>query len=82
VNDNDAIDGGDTTHAVTIATGAVSIANNDDVICRYTNTRQQGKIQLVKDFVGTSESVTIKIGTAQDGYQVETKTISADGSTN
>jgi len=64
------------------ANNSLAVGKNDVVVCTYTNSRQQGKIQLVKDFVGTTEEVTIKIGITEGGTEVESKTISADGSTN
>jgi len=44
LNDNDAIDDGDTTHDVNITTGEVAVGANEDVICIFTNTHNKGSI--------------------------------------
>lgn len=62
--------------------GSITVSNlaaGDTVTCTYTNTRNTGKIELQKDFVGTPENVTIKIGTAQNGSQIDSDVLSADG---
>ncbi len=51
VNDDDTIDGGDTSHALTNATGAVVVASGEDVICRFTNTFNPGNIIVVKQTI-------------------------------
>lgn len=79
VNDDDAVDANDTAHTVNTGTGEVAVAQNDDVLCRFTNTRKTGKIELLKRFVGAPESVTIKIGTSAGGTQVDSDTLSGDG---
>ncbi|OGG47390.1 hypothetical protein A2671_01050, partial [Candidatus Kaiserbacteria bacterium RIFCSPHIGHO2_01_FULL_49_13] len=77
VNDNGA---NDTEPAVSVgASDSVTVNPNDHVICTYTNTHQQGKIELQKDFSGTPENVTIKIGTSQNGLEVDSDVLSADG---
>ncbi len=77
VNNNGANNGEPT---VTVgANNSVAVTTGQHVICTFTNTRNQGKIELQKDFVGTPENVTIKIGTAQNGSQVDSDVLSADG---
>ena len=46
------------------ASNSVSVGTNDVVVCTFTNTRNQGSIELRKHWVGTAGTVTIKIGTA------------------
>ncbi len=59
----------------------IKVIAGKTVTCTFTNTRQSGSIQVVKDFSGTSESVTLKIGTSAGGLQVASKVVSADGAT-
>ena len=64
-------------------TGSFSITPNagNDIVCTITNTRKQGKIQLLKDFVGGDGSVTLKIGTSQGGSETTSAALTADGAT-
>ena len=41
------------------------------IVCTFTNTRDQGSIELKKHWVGTAGNVTIKIGTAAGGSEVD-----------
>ena len=61
--------------------GAIEVEDNDEVVCTYTNTRQTGTIELKKVWVGTADVVTLTIGTSADGSQVDSETLSADGTT-
>jgi hypothetical protein len=61
------------------ADGSVTLAAGENKVCTITNTRNQGKIELQKDFVGTPENVTINIGTSQGGTQVDSGVLSGDG---
>ena len=71
LNDDDAVDANDTVHTVNSGTGEVAVGENEDVLCRFINTRKTGKIELLKRFVGATESVTIKIGTSQGGSETD-----------
>jgi uncharacterized repeat protein (TIGR01451 family) len=63
------------------ANDSVAVGNGEDVVCEYVNTRKSGKIELQKDFVGTADNVTLRIGTAQGGSQVDSQALSGDGTT-
>src|SRR3954451_18855711 len=43
------------------ANNSVSVGKNDDVVCSITNTRNQGTIEVIKDFVGTSGLVDLQV---------------------
>src|SRR3954451_24054989 len=43
------------------ANNSVSVTKNDDVVCSITNTRNQGTIEVIKDFVGTSGLVDLQV---------------------
>jgi Domain of unknown function (DUF5979) len=45
----------------------------DDAVCTVTNTKQTGKIELRKVWVGTAGSTTLQIGTSAGGTQVDTQ---------
>jgi hypothetical protein len=64
-------------------TGSFSVTPNagNDIVCTITNTRKQGKIQLLKDFVGGDGAVTLKIGTSQGGSETTSAALTADGAT-
>lgn len=79
VNHNNIVDGGDTAHTVNTSTGEVAVGNNDDVICVYTNTRNQGTIELKKVWSGTGGQTTLQIGTSNGGTQVDTQLTGAAG---
>lgn len=49
LNDNDIVDAGDTSHNIDTSTGEVSISENEDVICIFTNTRNTGTLQVLKN---------------------------------
>jgi hypothetical protein len=78
-NDNDTIDITDTDHTVNTSTGAVAISENDDVICRYTNTRNRGTIELKKEWTGTAGQTTLNIGTTAGTSDVDTQLTGANG---
>jgi hypothetical protein len=72
-------DGGTTING---QTANVDLDAGETVTCTYTNTRQTGKIQLDKDFVGTGSNVTLKIGTTQGGMETDNEVLAGvDGST-
>lgn len=82
IDDSDTINGGDTSHSVNTGTGAVSVGNNDDVICRYTNTRHTGTVELKKHWVGTAGSTSLTIGSTIGGSEIDTQAVSgSDGTT-
>jgi hypothetical protein len=45
-----------------LTTPSFTVNGGDAIVCTYTNVRNQGKIELKKDFVGTPDSVTLNIG--------------------
>ncbi|MDD1653198.1 MAG: hypothetical protein LUQ64_01495, partial [Methanomicrobiales archaeon] len=49
---------------------------------QFTNTRQTGKIELKKHWVGTAGTATIHIGTTEGGHETDQETVSGqDGTT-
>src|SRR5205814_10541379 len=64
------------------ATTTLATPSLHDALPIFTNTRQQGTIELKKHWVGTAGSTTLKIGTAAGGSQTASTAISgADGTT-
>ena len=64
------------------ASDSVAVAAGHTVVCGYTNTRKQGTIELKKSWVGIKGNVTLKIGTAAGGTQVDSQAlVGADGTT-
>ena len=67
------------------ADGGVAVATGDAVVCTFTNTRDQGTIELKKHWVGTVGEVTLNIGTDEGGDQVDTEDLTGpnkgDGTT-
>ena len=67
------------------ANGSVSVTAGSDIVCTFTNTRDRGKIELKKHWVGTVGEVTLNIGTAAGGSQTATKDLTGankgDGTT-
>ncbi|MDD1653597.1 MAG: hypothetical protein LUQ64_03535, partial [Methanomicrobiales archaeon] len=64
------------------ANGQVQVGAGDVVVCTFTNTRQTGKIELKKHWVGTAGTTTIKIGTTKGGDQTDSETVNGqDGTT-
>src|SRR4029079_8225507 len=64
------------------ANSSLAVASNHVVICTYTNTRKQGSIELKKVWNGVKGNVTLKIGTAAGGTQVDSQSlVGADGTT-
>ena len=61
------------------ANGEVTVGENDVVVCTFTNTRQQGSIELVKAWSGTGGQTTLKIGTTVGGSEVDSQLIGANG---
>lgn len=80
-NHNDTIDPGETSHSVNDATGKTTIGLNDDVICLFTNTRNQGTIELKKQWVGGAGNVTIKIGSEPGAADIDTQDLTGEDGT-
>ena len=58
---------------------AISIATGDVVVCTFTNTRNQGSIELKKIWSGTGGQATLKIGTSAGGAEVASQQTGAAG---
>ncbi|MGE5750009.1 MAG: hypothetical protein ACM31F_08605 [Gemmatimonas sp.] len=61
------------------AGNSLSVATGDVVVCTFTNTRNQGSIELKKVWSGTGGQTTLKIGTAASGSQVTSQQTGAAG---
>ncbi|HXG77022.1 MAG TPA: S8 family serine peptidase, partial [Gaiellaceae bacterium] len=72
-------DGGEPT-VTPGASNSVAVASGDDIVCTFTNTRR-GTVELRKVWVGTAGNVTLKIGTAAGGSQVDSETLTGTGGT-
>ena len=57
---DDGIKNGDEP-VVSSTNGSVSVATGDDIVCTFTNTRDEGSIELHKVLVGTAGNVTVSI---------------------
>src|SRR5439155_208554 len=71
-----------TNPATPVTVGAnqsVPVAQGDVVVCTFTNTRQQGTIELKKSWSGTAGQTTLNIGTNAGGSQVDTQLTGAAG---
>ena len=64
---------------VPVTNGSVTLAKNADVVCTFTNTRQQGSIELKKNWVGTGGQTTLNIGTQANGSQTASQQTGANG---
>lgn len=60
---------------------SVQVATGDVVVCTFTNTRDQGSIELKKVWSGTAGQTTLNIGTSADGTQVASQLTGAAGAT-
>jgi hypothetical protein len=58
---------------------SIAIATGDVVVCTFTNTRNQGSIELKKVWSGSPGQATLNIGTSSGGSQVVTQTTGAAG---
>ena len=61
------------------AGNSVSVATGDVVVCTFTNTRNQGTIEVRKTWVGTAGQTTLNIGTSASGSQVASQLTGASG---
>ena len=55
------------------------MAKGADVVCTFTNTRDQGTIELKKVWSGTPGQTTLNIGSGVGGTQVATQQTGANG---
>ena len=58
---------------------AVAVAKDQNVVCTFTNTRNQGTIELKKVWVAGGGQTTLNIGTSAGGTQVATQLTGAAG---
>ncbi len=58
---------------------AITITSGQTTNCTFTNTLQQGTIELKKVWVGTGGQTTLQIGTSAGGTQVDTQLTGAAG---
>jgi hypothetical protein len=76
--DNDGVmDAGES--AVTVTNSSVAVANAQDIVCTFTNTRDQGSIELRKVWAGGTGQTTLQIGTSAGGTQVDSQLTGAAG---
>ncbi len=64
---------------ITPTSNSVSVGKDDVVVCTFTNTRNQGSIELKKVWVGQSGQTTLNIGTSTGGTQVVSQLTGAAG---
>src|SRR5205823_5681691 len=61
---NDGIQNG-TEPTLNPGTGdSLAVAQGDDIVCTFTNTRQRGSVELAKVWSGTAGQTTLDVGTA------------------
>ena len=74
--------GGSRTGDVPTRTITIELQEAQDVTCTFVNSRQQGSIELRKDWIGTPSSVDLKIGTTAGGSEVDSElALTVDGTT-
>jgi hypothetical protein len=59
--------------------GSVSVSTGDVVVCTFTNTRNQGSIELKKIWSGTAGQTTLKIGTTLAGSETASQLTGSAG---
>src|SRR4029079_5739981 len=59
---------------------SVALAKTETIVCTFTNTRQQGSIELKKSWSGTAGQTILNIGTSAGGAQTATQLTGANGS--
>ncbi len=64
---------GNSTFSYNGPAATVNLAQGGLVTCTYTNTLQQGTIELKKVWVGTGGQTTLNIGTSPSGSQTDTQ---------
>ncbi len=71
--------------SVTVTSGNVTIASNDDIICTITNTRNTGKIELVKALNPTNDpglfNLFIKVGSGAGATAASASNVGNGGTT-
>ena len=60
------------------ATAVADVDEAEDVECTFTNTRNQGEIKVVKDFVGAPSTATADLNI--DGTQAKNEALDTEGS--
>jgi uncharacterized repeat protein (TIGR01451 family) len=64
---------------------SLAVADGETVVCTFTNTRQQGSVELKKHWSGTAGETTLKIGSTDGASDVATKDLTGvnkgDGTT-
>ena len=63
------------------ANGSVVVDTNDTVVCKWTNTRRSGSIELQKQWAGpgTGGQTTLRIGTSIGGTEVDSQQTGSAG---
>ena len=67
------------SQSISGATATIVLKEGENVTCTYTNTRDQGSIELKKAWVGTGGQTTLNIGNSAGGAQVDTQLTGAAG---
>ncbi len=64
------------------ANNSLTVGKGHAVVCTFTNTRQQGTIELKKVWSGTAGTTTLMIGTTAGGNEVDSQlVVGANGTT-
>jgi len=58
---------------------SIALANDENVVCTFTNTLQQGTIELKKIWSGTGGQTTLNIGTTASASNTDTQLTGAAG---
>jgi hypothetical protein len=58
---------------------AITVSTGDVIVCTFTNTRNQGSIELKKSWSGTPGQATLKIGTSSGGSEISSTLTGAAG---
>ena len=67
---------------ITVGAGnSISVTTGDVIVCTFTNTRNQGSIELKKIWSGTAGQTTLKIGTTSGGSEVASQATGSAGAT-
>ena len=62
-------------------TATFNVGAGETVICTFTNTRDQGSIELKKVWSGTSGTTTLDIGTSAGGFDIAQQLVTGNGTT-
>ena len=72
--------GGITTTITQITNGiSIVLGNGENIVCTFTNTLQQGTIELQKVWSGTAGQTTLKIGTTLGGSEIDSQLTDLNG---